>query len=309
MYGAIGYDIRTRISGLIDFSTGSVSSNRWDSQWSIDGWTYEFQVRSSAGISLRSEWTAVGFATAHPHLAPGPVNIDVRATETGMNMSWDPPTGPYTDSIIEYNILYMDQTELCGYLTGAAFINSPVSINGLKPGHIYFVAILTWNDAGMGFPRIANSVIVGAGTPETPTGLVITAFDAHTIHMTWDASADAAGYRIWSRSINDAGSRFQPLSMTVDMPCHDQSWLFPHAWDSEWSISAFNGNDESPLGAPAVAPAPGSDAPGPRCPSLAPWCPRKSSTTLAAVSTPLMLEERPLQSVMNPQIPQHVLSG
>jgi hypothetical protein len=156
VYGGYGYDVQSRISGVTEFTTGSVSSNRWDAHWTQDGWVYDIQVRACAGDTLN--WTPLLSVTSHPKTAPGPLNV-VGATATGFDVSWDPPTGPYTDSLIEYNILYWDKDTGCAYVIGTAFTNSPAHIDGLLPGHHYLVALVTWNSAGEGFPEIVNNVI------------------------------------------------------------------------------------------------------------------------------------------------------
>ncbi|PYI07875.1 hypothetical protein BO78DRAFT_442365 [Aspergillus sclerotiicarbonarius CBS 121057] len=185
VYGAYSYDVSSRIQGgITDFSSGSVDSARWDSTWPIDGWFYEVQGRASAGNNIKGGWTTVLSATAHPQTAAAPQNVLVEATATGFDISWDPPTGAYADSIVEYNVLYWDKSEDCTYITGGAFTGTSGHIDGLTPGHYYFLAIETWNAAGEGFPGIVTGVVPGAGTPSPPTDLTIVANDPTTIHMT-----------------------------------------------------------------------------------------------------------------------------
>ncbi|RAK93408.1 hypothetical protein BO79DRAFT_107101, partial [Aspergillus costaricaensis CBS 115574] len=114
----------------------------------------------------------------------------------------------------------------------------------------------------------------GAGTPSTPTDLTIVANDPTTVHMTWSKSADAAGYRLWSRNVNDPGSVLTAQNATVETTCSDQYFLFPGTWNYEWCVSAFNGYLESPTGSCVVAPSPtASGGAGQYCPSPPAWCP------------------------------------
>lgn len=183
MYGAYGYDIRTRLQGATDWALGSASSNRWDSHWAPDGVTYDVQVRASAGNNTRKgDWTRVDTAVAHPQTAPAPQNVVVKATPTGFDLTFDPPTGPYTNSIIEYNILYWDKDIPGAYLSGAAFVDSPIHIDGLVPGHHYDVAPLTWNAAGEGFPGVVRSVTIGSQASQA-ADLDIKLSDAVTVHL------------------------------------------------------------------------------------------------------------------------------
>ncbi|KAF7173946.1 hypothetical protein CNMCM5623_006165 [Aspergillus felis] len=215
VYGAYNYDVRSKIKGGIpNFSSGSVSSNRWDATWPIDGWEYEVQVRASAGDTIKGDWTTTLTATAHPQTAEAPQNVIVSATTTGFDISWDPPIGPYSDSIIEYNVLYWDKDADCDFITGAAFTGTSAHIHSLITGHRYFVAVETWNAAGQGFPAVVRSVIPGAGTPPPPTDLKIIAADQTTVHLTWDSLSSAAGYRLWLRNVNAAGSKLEALNYT-----------------------------------------------------------------------------------------------
>jgi hypothetical protein len=232
---------------------------------------YDVQIRASAGETLKSDWTPLLSVTSHPQTAPGPLNVVVGATATGFDISWAPPTGLYTNSIIEYNILYWDKDTDCSYVTGAAFTNSPAHIDGLLPGHHYLVAPVTWNAAGEGFPEIVHSVTIGQGTPPPPSGLSIIANDPTTIHMTWAGSVVAAGYKLWSRNVNIANSVYQSAG-TSDGTCVDVYFLFPGTWNYEWCISAYNGNAESPLGACVLAPSPVSGAATTTCPPPPAWC-------------------------------------
>ncbi|KAE8402489.1 hypothetical protein BDV37DRAFT_295350 [Aspergillus pseudonomiae] len=275
VYGAYSYDVQSRIQGGIpNFSAGSVSTPRWDSTWPIDGWVYEVRVRASAGDNIKGDWTSVLSATAHPQTAAAPRNVVVKATTTGFDISWDPPTGAYTDSIIEYNVLYWDKSVDCTFITGGAFTGTSGHIGNLKSGHYYFIAIETWNSAGEGFPAIVTGVVPGAGTPAPPTDLKIFANDPTTVHMTWGKSANAAGYRLWNRNVHDSTSVLTAQNGTVETTCSDQYFLFPGTWNYEWCVSAFNGGLESERGACVLAPSPtaGGNA-AQTCPPPPAWCP------------------------------------
>jgi len=164
------------------YSATSVNSNRWDSTWPVAGWTYAVSVRARAGNTITGEYTSTLSATAEPQLAPPPQNVNVESTDTGFTVTWDPPTGPYTNNIVEYNILYWDWNPTdCQHISGAAFTSSPAVITGLKPGTNYLVAPMTWNANGEGLPMFANNVVPGAGTPLVPTNLQINSNDATTV--------------------------------------------------------------------------------------------------------------------------------
>lgn len=180
VYGAHSYDITVTINGGPNaFSATSSENNRWDSQWSIDGWTYAVSVRASAGETIKGPYTATLSAVARPQLAPPPDNIRVVSGDSGMTVTWDPPHGPYSDSIVEYNVIFWDWApDRCSFLNGAAFKSSPAVIKDLRPFTNYLVAVVTWNKNGQGFPAIVNNVVTNLGRPPVPDNLKVDSQDA-----------------------------------------------------------------------------------------------------------------------------------
>ena len=142
MYGAYSYDLTVTINGGANlFSPTTTSSNRWDCQWPLEGWVYSVAVRASAGDTRKGSYTGTQSATAEPQLPPPPNNVVVTPTAEGFTVTWDPPTGPYTDDIVEYNVIFWDWNPIdCQYINGAAFKNSPAVITGLDPGTNYLIA-------------------------------------------------------------------------------------------------------------------------------------------------------------------------
>lgn len=253
VYGAYGYDVRARIANVTGWSMGSVAANRYDASWTFDGFQYDIQVRATFGEDIESNWTSVKSAVAHPQTAPGPVNVDIRATATGMDISFDPPSGPYTDTIIEYNIIYWDKSAPKPFPGAAAFKSSPVHIDGLEPGHRYSVAITTWNAAGGGFPQFYRDVRIGHLAPSAPFDLQIRAIDTTTAHLSWTPVPEAAGYRIWQHRIDDESEPL-PDDGVITNPFADVYQLSPGTQYHEFCVSSFNGNVESAHGLCVIAP-------------------------------------------------------
>ncbi|KAK5242537.1 hypothetical protein LTR20_009968 [Exophiala xenobiotica] len=287
VYGAYNYDVQVSINGGGPAnSPGLVQGNRWDSQWPMAGWSYAVSVRASAGDFIKGAYTATLTATAQPQLAPPPQNIKVTPTADGFTVSWDPPTGPYTDTIVEYNIVYWDwEPNDCQYITGAAFKSSPATITGLTPGVNYLIAPVTWNANGQGLPAIANNAVPGAGTPAVPSNLLVNSNDPTTVHMSWTGSSSAGGYHVWSKHVTDPDTSLTLIANVTGSTCNMEYWLWPGTWNYAFAISAFNGNEESPKGAAVAAPSPASTVTegsvGPTCAPAQPWCPNG-----AAVSVP-----------------------
>ncbi|MFJ2828890.1 SGNH/GDSL hydrolase family protein [Streptomyces sp. NPDC087263] len=254
VYGAHGYDVRYRIPGATDWTEVGVGVNRYDTTWTVDGITWEYQVRTDNGTQMTSDWSSVVGAVAHPQTVGAPPGMVTKATATGVDVSWGRPTGDYTDTIDRYQIITWDKDTPGAWIDTTAVRGLSVHIDGLIPGHHYLVAVATWNAAGGGLPGVARSVTVGAGTPPAPTGLRVTSTDATTVQLTWTGSSEAAGYRIWYRNITD-GSDFAPYEGTADSP-HEIAFLFPGVWNYEFCVTAINGAAESGKSNCVVAPRP-----------------------------------------------------
>ncbi|KAH7409724.1 carbohydrate esterase family 3 protein [Cadophora sp. MPI-SDFR-AT-0126] len=280
VYGAYSYDVQVAINGgepFYQFSPTSVASNRWDCQWPLDGWTYSISVRPRAGPTRQGTFSGTLSAIATPQLADPPQNVNVEPTADGFSVTWDPPGGANSDSIVEYNVIYWDtDPNDCQFISGTAFKSSPAVITGLEHGKNYLVAPVTWNKNGQGLPFIANHVVPGAGKPPSPGGLAINANDPTTAHITWTGTGSTGGYHLWARNVNEAGSKFT-IAANVTDSCADIYFLFPGIWNFEFAASAFNGNEESPQGPAVLAPSPASGvtfgSPGPTCVPEPAWCP------------------------------------
>ncbi|KAK0112622.1 hypothetical protein ONS95_014364 [Cadophora gregata] len=280
VYGAYSYDVEVLINGgvpFFQFSPTSVATNRWDCQWSNPGWTYTISVRPRAGPTRQGDFSGQVTGTSTPELADPPQNVVVEPTGDGFTVTWDPPTGPNADSIVEYNIIYWNtEPEDCEFISGAAFTSSPAVITGLKQGRNYLVAPVTWNKNGQGLPFIANHVIPGAGQPPSPGALSINANDPTTAHMTWTGTDSTGGYHVWARNVNQAGSQWS-IAANVTASCADVYFLFPGIWNFEFAATSFNGNQESPQGPAVLAPSPASGvtqgSTGPTCAPEPQWCP------------------------------------
>jgi lysophospholipase L1-like esterase len=244
VFGARGYEVLYRVVGASDWNRAIVPSNRFDTTWTQDGWTWEYQVRTYNYTDGASAWKMVS-ATSHPETAAAPGNIVTRATATGVDVSWDAAKSPYTDSIDRYQIITWDRDVPGSFVGSTGVRGTSAHIDGLVPGHHYLVAVATWNRAGGGFPGVARSVTIGAGTPPVPTDVTVKSVDAATVQLNWKGSPEAAGYRVWVRDVNaPEGSNTQGPYIT-DGPEHQIAFLFPGNWNFEFCITAINGELES----------------------------------------------------------------
>ncbi|MER7687486.1 fibronectin type III domain-containing protein [Streptomyces sp. NPDC097610] len=244
VFGARGYTVRYRRVGAADWNEVVVPSNRFDTTWTEDGWTWEYQVRTYNYTDGASAWKLTT-ATAHPETAPPPPNITTSPNSTGMDVYWDTPTGSHTDSIDRYEVITWDKDVPGAYINSTAVTNNQARIDGLVPGHHYLVAVATWNKAGGGMPGVARSVTIGAGTPSVPTDVTVKSVDATTVQLNWTGSPEAAGYRVWVRNVNAPEGSNTQGPYTTDSPEHQIAFLFPGNWNFEFCITAFNGSLES----------------------------------------------------------------
>lgn len=72
----------------------------------------------------------------------------------------------------------------------------------------------------------------------------IQSLDATTVRLTWQGSAQAAGYRVWVRNATTGGP-FTADQSSTDTNSHEIAFLFPGNWNFEFCVSAFNGALES----------------------------------------------------------------
>ncbi|MFI5497111.1 fibronectin type III domain-containing protein [Actinoplanes sp. NPDC051859] len=255
VFGAYGYDIRSRVSGG-SWNEWRVGANRYDTTWTVDGLTWEYQVRTNNGEGVRSAWSPLVSAISRPETALGPTDIVTRATATGVDISWKPATGPHTQTIDRYQAMVYDKDTPGAFLNSVGVRGLSTHIDGLIPGHHYIVAVATWNGVGGGLPRVARPVLIGAGTPGTPANLAVVSTDPTTVQMSWTGASQAAGYHVWVRNVN-GGSSDNPAptssEIIVDGTTHSIAFLYPGTWNYEFCVSAVNGVAESEK-SPCVTP-------------------------------------------------------
>jgi lysophospholipase L1-like esterase len=247
VYGAFGYDVRNMLVGGGDWSIWSNANNRYDTTWTLDGWEWEYQVRTNNGDMGVSDWTAVVSAVAHPQTPQPPIHIITHPTTTGIDFSWTPPTGAYANTVEFYEFLFWDSSDAGSYVGGYGVTGTTVHIDGLNPGGNYVCAVQSWGTNGASMPGSARGVIVGAGTPDAPSNLQVTSLDPVSVQIDWCGSANAAGYRVWLRDVNNASSVSQSPDEygTTSTTTFGVGYLFPGVWNWEFCITAYNGDLES----------------------------------------------------------------
>jgi lysophospholipase L1-like esterase len=169
VYGAYGYDVQweEQAPGSSTWSAwnpGSYAhSNRWDKGWQFDGRPYEgygygIKVRANAGTGRASDWTAPVTGVAARTVSASPTNLVVTPISGGFNITWDAPTGPYSDSIYQYDV-WMHDTDTTPpvYPQVQGYAATSATWTGLTPGRHYQVLVEAWNANGPSHPAISSS--------------------------------------------------------------------------------------------------------------------------------------------------------
>ncbi|GJN77347.1 hypothetical protein PLIIFM63780_000837 [Purpureocillium lilacinum] len=157
IFGARGFDLQSRRKGSSDWTDRHALTNAYWETWVSDGDTVEYRVRTSMGDDSKSPWTGAVSATAHPKTAPGPKNIHGTSTGSGITATWDPVPG-YSVNVYEFIVFDKDQPG--AILTSVSTKSTGATINNLAKGHKHVISVVTWTDAGGGFPSVGPDVTV-----------------------------------------------------------------------------------------------------------------------------------------------------
>lgn len=244
------------------------------------------------GTRSRRDWRC---ATANPTVAPGPSNIYVTSTADGVDLTWDAVEGYNVDF---YGVLYWDTSIAGSFVSEYGFTGTSASLTGLPSGDSYVLAVQPWEIINgvewAGLPAAASGAIIG-GDPLPPANFkVVTINEGATVQMTWDAMADAAQYRVWTRSLLNASSVLSPGEFTTSETCYGGTYLFPGAWNFEFCVTAMNGNYETSLSGCQVAPTVITTVSA--CPSPTVTAAGSGATPTVTWSTPSTSTPAPYQS-------------
>lgn len=239
------------------------------------GHTYQFRVVAMHG-SATSGTSPIAEAVANPKTSDAPEGISVRPGSTYIDLSWAMPTGPYSDSVYAYQVLWIDTSAADLSFNAATTSSRDFRISGLVPGHKYGIGITAVNAYGYGTLRGAPAAIPGVGTPSATVLRSVVSVDNNTADLSWDSVSAAAGYWINYR-MSGSNDPFSRLPFPSEDNSERVSYLMPSAFDFEFCVVAANGTLEA---APSncmstwFSMAAGTDAP------------REDGSLPAAVATP-----------------------
>lgn len=272
VFGAFGYHTRSRLAGQSEWQvdTYTTSANAVYRAWVGDDQEWEYSVASECGDNIpQSAWTGTASVVVHPQTAPGPSNIRTSSNSEGvLSVSWDPPEGSW--NIDRYGLITWDKDTEGSFINTRGVAGTSYTVDGLKWGHHYQVAVVTYTDVGGGLPAGGPSVTIGGGTPSTPGNVKVDTRDPTTVRLTWEGSNAAAGYYVYYRNINEEGSELAKDGTGSYHPaagaeCWGVAFLFPGTWNFEFCLTAYNGDLESDM-SNCVIPSKEETANMPECP-------------------------------------------
>jgi hypothetical protein len=174
-----------------------------------------------------------------PATLPGPKNLVTKPEGNSIKLSWDAVAGAE-----RYGAIYYDQDGTALVATVGTHKTS-YTIEEVNTGHRYTLGVEAWSSTGGGFATFGFDVLGQKGTPAMPTDFKIFSVDLTTVRLTWTASANAAGYRVWSRNFNEGGNLEADPYGSGTGTTKEIFFLFPGVWNFEFAVSAYNGNLES----------------------------------------------------------------
>ena len=263
VYGAYAYDVQYSYVGSGVWENATVNTNRYDTTATLNGWEWEYQVRTDNGNDGVSDWSGTVSATSYPQVPGPPQKISTSATSNGVDVAWLAPTGNFSSGIIEYAVTVWDFT-VESFIQTYGVTSTSASITGLEPGHHYAVWVAAWNENGAGWAEAAYGVVIDEGVPAVPTNLQVTSIDATTISLAWCGDPNAFGYSLWSRNINNNSDylKLTDTAGTTEATTYGVAFLFPGVWNFEFCVSSFNGDSMSGQSNCVVAPSPGAEPVG-----------------------------------------------
>lgn len=242
IYGMTSYKVKWRSEGQ-NWTEQHVTTNRMDSITSTPGIVFQYQVRACHGERC-SRYSEVVTGTSNRDTAPPPTNIGIESLAGAFRINWSPPEDSHRWNITQYEISLRNAAESTFTAVGSRRQSEKITgFLGLPKGSIWFVRMATWTDPeGAGFYEYARPVMVGGEKPESPSNLKAR-YTSHTSALlTWNVSANAAGYQVYWRDIN---GRFMTDGVIGLEPRKQLQNLAHGRGEYEFCVSSVNGEVES----------------------------------------------------------------
>jgi hypothetical protein len=213
--------------------------------WVIRDQTWEHQACTCTDNDVCTNWGPITSAKALVETAPGPSNIRVVPLGSdAFEITWSPVTGYNVD---RYLVLFWDLDAEGAWIGGYATSDTRYVVGGLKPGHSYGTWVATYIHLnGLivgGLPAGGREVRANGGAPGAPSGASATNLEPTSVRISWNASPNAVGYSIYTRSLLD--NTALKLATSTKNTHQDFGWLYPGTWYYQFCIASYNGNIET----------------------------------------------------------------
>lgn len=237
------YKVRWKIEGEA-WTEQRVTTNRLDSVTSTSGIVYYYQVCSCHGDRC-SRYSEVVKAASNRDTASAPKNIKTVSLDGAFRMDWSLPDDSSRWNITEYELSFRNVEDPEYTSIGSRRFSEKITgFFGLPKGSIWMVRMATWTyPEGAGLYEYARPVMVGGKKPEQPQNLKARFNSPTSALLTWNVTAEAAGYMVYWRTIN---GRFQTDGAVVmGLPQKQLKDLVHGRGEYEFCVSAVSGEAES----------------------------------------------------------------
>jgi len=245
-----GYNVWRSIgagsTNFVEIAPGVQSPAYTDAQL-VPGLTYSYYVQAENAGAVSYPSASVQ-ATAVPAEPNGLTVIGV--SSSSVQLSWSATAGA-----LDYSILREGPGQSSYLPVGTADTNTYTDTT-VSANQTYSYEVAAYDAGGESWASASVTTSTSTTAPLVPTGLLVSASDAVSVSLTWNASADTILYRILRRGIGDdafavVGTSYQPSYVDTNVTAGDTYG---------YQVVAVNNSGDSPTGVvvfarpPAVAP-------------------------------------------------------
>lgn len=236
------YNVRWQIEGQ-GWNEQRVITNRFDSITSTAGVVYNYQVCSCHGDRC-SRYSEIVTAVSNRDTAPPPTNIRTVSLDGAFLLEWSPPEDSRKWNITQYELSFRNADDITYTAVGSRGLSEKITgFFGLPKGSIWIARMATWTDPeGAGLYEYARPVLIGGGKPEPPQNLKAKHTSRTSALLTWNVTANAAGYQVFWRNLN---GKFITDGIIGVQPQKQFQGLVHGRGEYEFCVNAVNGEAES----------------------------------------------------------------
>lgn len=246
-YGMTSYKVKWRTGGS-QWTEEYVTMNRFDTITETPGIPYQYKVCACHGNRC-SRYSEVVEAISDRHTAPPPTKLHTVSMDSQFVISWSPPENSDKWNITMYEISLRNMAETSWSEVGSRRFSEKITgFFGLPKGSIWTARMATWTyPEGKGLYTYARPIMEGGGKPEQPQNVQAKYISQNAALLTWNASANAAGYLVYYRSFGEHGRGpfMTDGNVVMGLPQTRLQNLVLGRGEYEFCVSALNGDLES----------------------------------------------------------------